>query len=104
MSQPQPSLWWAYDAENSSFSALPATPLILPASIILAIFSALQWLTNPPRSRNQIVGAVSKTSYYQSRDLRYQELISKRVNTGDLELHEWREYYDLEFYLNNPHH
>lgn len=103
MNQSPPSLWWAYDESNGGFSALPATPLIVPAAIVLGIFSAFRWLFNPPRTREQILGAVTRTDYYQSRDSRHQQLIQKRLNTGDLEIHEWREYYDLEFYLNNPY-
>lgn len=102
MSQPSPSLWWAYDESNGSFSALPATPLIVPAALILGVVSALRWIFNPPRTREQIVGPIARTAYYQQADLRYHELIKKHVDTGDLEIHEWKEYYDLEFYLNSP--
>ena len=102
MSQPQPSLWWAYDAENSSFSALPATPLIVPAAIILGVLSAFRF--NPPVIREQLLGPITRTDYYRQCSSRCSQLIEKRVETGDLELHEWREYYDLKAYLNNPHH
>lgn len=103
MNQSPPSLWWAYDESNGSFSALPATPLIIPAAIILSIFSAFHWLFNPPRTRKQIFGPITQTNYYQQANSRYHQLTTKRLDLGDLEIHEWREYYDLKFYLDNPY-
>lgn len=34
-----PNLWWAYDSESNSFGALPASPLLLPALAVMAVFS-----------------------------------------------------------------
>lgn len=103
MSQPQPSLWWAYDSEQASFSALPATPLIVPGAVIVSIILLLRRLLHPPRTREQIFGAITRTDYYKKCYLRYRELITKSIDDGDLAIHEWAEYYDLEFYLNNPY-
>lgn len=102
MNQVSPSLWWAYDESNGSFSALPATPLIVPAAILLGLLSALSRLFNPPRTRHEILGFIASSDSYKQAESRYHQLIQKRLNTGDLQINEWREYYDLEFYLNNP--
>jgi len=38
------NIWWAYDEDNGSFSALPASPLLLPAIglfFLLAVFDKM---------------------------------------------------------------
>jgi hypothetical protein len=102
MNQPAPSLWWAYDSESGGFSALPATPLIVPAAIILAVFSGFRWLFCRPKSREKLFGPIVHTNYYTARQARFTELINMRVTNGDLEIHEWKEYYDLQFFLQKP--
>lgn len=99
----EPNLWWSYDPDNGSFAALPAGPFFLPALIVVCIASIGNALFNPRRSREEIVGSISKTDLYRQQAARYQYLGSKRLEQGDLELREWREYYDLQFFLNNPH-
>jgi hypothetical protein len=46
------NIWWAYDEENGSFSALPASPMLLPALglfFLAAVFSRAQKSSGPTK-------------------------------------------------------
>lgn len=102
MSQ-QPNLWWSYDPDGRSFQALPAGPFFLPALILLVATSVLSRVFRRDRSREKVVGSISSTDYYKEKAERFNRLGEKRLNSGTLTSTEWREYYDLQYFLNNPH-
>lgn len=88
----RPSLWWAYDAEDNSFSALPAGPLLLPALLIAVCVNAIgivhSWANRPERV---VSHGLLNSNEYQRKKRRYYELINKRLDNGELELHEHHE-------------
>jgi len=88
----RPSLWWAYDAEDNSFSALPAGPLLLPAlfvAVCVSIIGAIHSTFNRPD--RLISRELLNSNEYQRKKQRYHELVSKRLDNGELELHEHHE-------------
>lgn len=93
----RPTLWWAYDAEDQSFSALPAGPLLLPAlfiSLCIGAYSSLRQWTGRPENvlGHDFVNSVE----YQQMKRRYYELIHKKIENGSLELHEEQELQQLK--------
>jgi hypothetical protein len=102
MSQPT-NLWWAYDSENGSFSALPAGPFLLPALIIVGIVSLFQGLNSRELSPREMFGSIVDTPTWKQRHARYIELVHRRVNNGELELAEHEEFRQLKAYVNNPY-
>lgn len=45
------NIWWAYDESNSSFSALPASPLLLPALGLFFLLAVFDRLTEADKSK-----------------------------------------------------
>jgi hypothetical protein len=45
------NIWWAYDEEKSGFSALPASPLLLPALGIFFLFAIFDKMAEDGRSK-----------------------------------------------------
>lgn len=104
MSDKQASLWWAYDAEGGKFSALPASPLLLPALLFMGIFSIGKAIFSPARMTGEGLGPITKTDYYQRQYNRWRELGRRAyVNGENLEWHEWEEYYKIQEYIRNPY-
>lgn len=98
-------LWWAYDSEKSTWSPLPAGPMLLPALIICGIIYLLNGL--PPRQGGlkQIAGPLASDKAWQRKRERYHELIRLKLELEGKEL-PWREHcelQDLEHYLHDPH-
>ena len=93
----RPSLWWSYNAEDNSFSALPAGPLLLPALFIAVCVNAVgalsAWANRPERI---ISNDLLRSRDYQRMRERYYELIDKRLENGELELHEHHELEQLK--------
>lgn len=93
----RPSLWWAYDAEDNSFSALPAGPLLLPALLIaicVNVAGALHsWANRPERLVSKKLLGSHK---YQRMKHRYYELIDKKLDDGGLSLQEHHELEQLK--------
>lgn len=102
MSQ-QSNLWWSYNPDENSFQALPAGPFFLPALVLLAAASVLSRVFRRSTSREKIVGLVSSTDYYKEKAERFNVLGEKRLNSETLTPAEWREYHELQHFLNNPH-
>lgn len=102
MSQ-QSNLWWSYDPDDRSFQALPAGPFFLPALILVVTTSVLSRAFRRSRLREKIVGSISSTNHYKEKAERFNKLGKKRLNGETLTLAEWKEYYDLQYFLNNPH-
>lgn len=104
MSENKASLWWAYDAEGGKFSALPASPLLLPALLIMGIFSIGKAIFSPTRMTGEGMGPIGETEYYQRQLKRKAELSHRGYHTEDgLRWHEWDEFYAIERYLNDPY-
>lgn len=98
------SLWWAYDAEGGKFSALPASPLLLPALLFMGLFSIGKAIFSPTLTTGQGLGGIEKTDYYQQQYNRWRELGDRVYIKGEsLEWHEWDEYDRLKAYVHNPY-
>lgn len=97
-----PNLWWVYDSDNRSFSALPPGPMLVPALFIMA----LAVLFGGPKRHTfkDNAGKLARTPEWQSRYARYQQLVEMFVaSNGNLELKDLAELEQLERYLCNPH-
>jgi hypothetical protein len=97
-----PNLWWVYDSNDRSFSALPPGPMLVPALFIMA----LAVLFGSPRRRTfkHNAGRLAETPEWQSKHARYQELVKMSVaSNGNLPLKDLTELEQLERYLCNPH-
>ncbi|MGA1024105.1 MAG: hypothetical protein ACO3S8_05400 [Aquiluna sp.] len=102
MSQEPGKLWWVYNSETGSFSTLPTGPLLLPALLVMAI-GALFGFNERTKTFKDVAGNIAKTSEWQAKNYRYQQLVSKFVAVnGDLELSELAELEGLESYMCNP--
>jgi hypothetical protein len=73
------NLWWAYDESNGSFSALPASPLLLPAIglfFLLAIFDQM----GGKGSAGKIIETADRVNEYgglfDSNKIRFDQLIA----------------------------
>jgi len=90
----RPSLWWAYDEEDQSFSALPAGPMLVPALFIAALAFGFDRLKTWASQPDNVLGRdFTSTPEYQSMRKRYFELINKKHYGPGLETHEQ---YELE--------
>lgn len=97
-----PNLWWVYDSNDRSFSALPPGPMLVPA----LFFMALAVLFGNPKRRTfkDNAGKLARTPEWQSNYARYQELVKMSVaSNGNLGLRDLAELEQLEKYLSNPH-
>lgn len=57
------NIWWAYDENNGSFSALPASPLLLPALglfFLMAVFDKMSSENNG----GKVIGRADKVLNY----------------------------------------
>lgn len=97
------NLWWAYDSENGSFSALPAGPFLLPALIIVSVASLFGSGFRRNLSPREMFGNMVDTPAWKQRYARYMELIEQDVNGPGLSLGEYAEYRRLKAYVNNPY-
>ena len=93
----RPSLWWSYDSEDNSFSALPAGPFLLPAiciALCVSAFGAIKSWSNRPEN---VVSRDLLNSYeYQRMRRRYFELIDKKLENGGLSLQDHHELEQLK--------
>jgi hypothetical protein len=98
------NLWWAYNAEDNSFGALPASPLLLPALIIMGVWSLLTGSGKQEiMNYHQIAGDLVETDEWQRKHTRYQQLLKDWVDCPDnLDQSEQAEFSGLIRYLANP--
>jgi len=72
------NLWWAYDEDNSSFSALPASPLLLPALGLFFLLAVFDRMAENDRGKKILKPAsemrVDRT-LYDSNKKRYREML-----------------------------
>jgi hypothetical protein len=74
------NLWWSFDADNNSFSALPAGPMLLPALGVFAVVAAVQSIRGALTPRPNHPGASFMASdAYRLMKERQDFLIAKRV-------------------------
>jgi hypothetical protein len=87
--QDKPTLWWSYDAENSSFTALPPGPLLFPAFIVAVIIYCFESLKDRQNRPRKALGKsfVESTEYKKMKN-RCFELLEKKHNGEGLQLHE----------------
>lgn len=75
------NLWWSFDPDDNSFSALPAGPMLLPALGIFAVIAVIQAFRESGQSAERILGrSFVNSDYYQSAKKRQNELIQKKIN------------------------
>lgn len=99
-----PNLWWVYDSNDRSFSALPTGPLLVPALIIAGLAAIWGSCFGREHTTESIAGDLVKTEYWQAKRKRQLELIQRSVDTNNnLELHERYELQQIQKYLNNPY-
>jgi hypothetical protein len=104
MSSQQSNLWWAYDSETGSFSALPASPLLVPALIIMGIIALARGNPRPPATIQDVAGHLVDSPEWQANHDRYEHLLSRYTcNPDSLDNYEWLEMKRLGRYLMNPH-
>lgn len=99
------NLWWAYDPEDASFSALPASPLLIPAMLIFGLVAIGKQVFSPTRLITEGHGAIGKTPKYQRHCKRWRELMETKLSIDEdkiLTPNEWTEYYTLQRWLTNP--
>jgi hypothetical protein len=70
------NIWWAYDESNGSFSALPASPLLLPAIglfFLLAVFDSMS-------KGDKVTGTTNAISehgeLFEANRIRFNEIIA----------------------------
>jgi hypothetical protein len=74
------NLWWSFDADNNSFSALPAGPMLLPALGVFAVIAAVQSIKGALTPRPNHPGASFMASEaYQLMKQRQDYLIAKKI-------------------------
>lgn len=92
-----PNLWWSYDAENGSFSALPPGPFLLPAIGIFAFVAIVRALRGSGSSERRTVGSTFyESEIYQKDKRRHNYLVQKLVQEGELGLAEHDELWRLQ--------
>lgn len=90
------NIWWAYDESEGSFSALPASPLLLPALgffFLLAVFDKM----SGGKNSGKVTGSADRVAEYgplfDRNKIRFSELliIMRRRQLSDDEQAELRE-------------
>lgn len=75
------NLWWSFDADNNSFSALPAGPALLPALGVFAVIAAVQSIRSALTPRpNHPGGSFMMSEAYQEMKQRQDYLIAKKID------------------------
>lgn len=104
MSNQQSNLWWAYDSESGSFSALPASPLLVPALVIMGIIALVKGSPRKPATIYDVAGSLIDTREWQANHDRYLALVDRHARDPDsLDNCEWLEMKRLHRYVMNPH-
>jgi hypothetical protein len=98
------NLWWAYNAEDNSFGALPASPLLVPALFIMGLWALF---TGGGKQRilnyHEIAGHLADTTEWQQKYRRYEYLLQEQLNDpSNLDLIEQAEFSNLMRYLASP--
>lgn len=73
------NIWWAYDEDNGSFSALPASPLLLPAIGAFFLLAVFDKMAEDNRSKKILKPACEMNidrTLYDSNKKRYHELLA----------------------------
>lgn len=98
-----PSLWWVFDAETDTFSALPTGPFLVPALFICGLVYMGRLLLVRRHTYESIAGSIAKTSYWKRKKRRYDALVDKAVETNNhLDYTERLELISLRRYLCDP--
>jgi hypothetical protein len=97
------NLWWSYDSESSSFSALPASPMLLPALAIMGLLSIFGFGRVRIGSNADKLGEFGKSEQYKKDCNRYQELRRKWIANGELCGEEYHEMVQLKHPKWNNH-
>ena len=73
------NIWWAYDESNGSFSALPASPLLLPALGLFFLLAVFDSMSNG-ESAGRITGDTDRVLEYgplfEQNKVRFEELLA----------------------------
>ena len=93
------NLWWSFDAESRSFSALPAGPALLPALGLYALIGAIQAVKNVNWFESKPSRAFRNLEFYKQDELRYHSLLQKRLDFINGQGEDW-DYYDFKEFKN----
>lgn len=72
------NIWWSYDESKGSFSALPASPLLLPALGIFLLLAFFDKMAEDGRSKKILKPACEMNidrTLYDSNKKRYHEML-----------------------------
>lgn len=73
------NIWWAYDEDNGSFSALPASPLLLPALGLFFLLAAFDKMSNGENA-GKVIGNTDRVlehgPLFEQNKVRFGELIA----------------------------
>jgi hypothetical protein len=73
------NIWWAYDEDNGSFSALPASPLLLPALglfFLLAAFDKMRSKDNGGKMTGRADKVLNYGPLFEQNKARFNELLA----------------------------
>lgn len=73
------NIWWAYDEDNGSFSALPASPLLLPALglfFLMAVFDKMGNGENAGKVTGNTDRVLEYGPLFEENKARFKELIA----------------------------
>ena len=73
------NIWWAYDESNGSFSALPASPLLLPALgffFLLAVFDKMGGGENSGKITGSADRVTESGPLFEQNKTRFKELLA----------------------------
>ena len=74
------NLWWSFDPDSRSFSALPPGPALLPALGIFALIGAIQAVRNIDWLESKPSRAFRDLEFYKQDESRYHALLQKRID------------------------
>lgn len=70
------NIWWAYDEGNGSFSALPASPLLLPCMGLFFLLAVFDRINSGPKVIGTTNAASEHGELFEANRLRFNELIA----------------------------
>ncbi|MGA1073398.1 MAG: hypothetical protein ACO3S3_12115 [Pseudohongiellaceae bacterium] len=80
------NIWWAYDENNGSFSALPASPVLLPAIGLFLLLAAFDKMNSGPKVIGKTDALTKYPELFEANKTRFHELLvimKRRPLTSD---------------------
>ena len=70
------NLWWAYDENNGNFSALPASPVLLPAIGLFFLLAVFDKMNSGPKVIGKTDAISKHGELFEANKTRFYELIA----------------------------